>query len=251
MTKNILTFFNKELGYTTVSIQYSELLHRIALKEYLNNYNNIPIIDIAKKYGLSISTTSEDVNNRIIMNYIIQIHARVEQFLNDYKNLIGSATYRQVFNPDKDNKLHWTMNKALGSKKESFEWDYRICNYYSILRNNSVHHSDKGEEELKSAYYLIANYKDDKLMAPNYINRLCFDDQVLFARSARKLMHAIYNESNYDWKTIISQHRKSIEIIVKPCKPDRIKTKQKIENYLKNMYPIPQEGIEELSDFLS
>ena len=82
------------------------------------------------------------------------------------------------------------------------------------------------------------------------IDSICFDDQVLFARSARTLLEAIYFESKYNWPLIVEMNRAELRRITQKRLDKPETTMQKVQNYLRQSYPIPQTGIPGLLDLL-
>ena len=120
-----------------------------------------------------------------------------------------------------------------------------------LLRNEIVHHDEKESASLKAAFSQLSKTGEEKLKAPNPIRSLCFDDQVLFARSARKLMEAIYFKSSYDWRTIVLEHKNDIDSIIGSSKHDCEKTKRRVVNYLRRIYPVPPDGPDGIEDIVS
>lgn len=242
---NIWTSFKNELGFVTASIQYSELSFRVLNTEHKEEINGRFLAEFAKQYNLSISLVPDDMGLRLVGSYIIQIQSCVERFLINYHRLIGSPIYREKYDSKNDgNYLKWTMEHSLADHTKEYEEQYRICDYYRLLRNEIIHYDEKNSPALKAAYSLVQNVSQDKLHAPNSITSICFDDQVLFARSAKQLVEAIYSKSNYNWEVILAEHKDELTSIVGSCKHDQIKSKKKIENYLRRLYPIPSGGIE-------
>ena len=242
-TRNIWTSFKKELGYTTASIQYVELSRRIA-DDRGSILKGSSVRSTAKQYGLSVSELPEDFSLRIAKSYIIQVHSCVELFLENFRHLIGSPTYALEYDRQMDNLLHWTTLNALGPAASSKEYDllYRICDYYRFVRNDIVH-SGEVAKGLRKSFSALAGFRDEKLNAPNMIDSICFDDQVLYARSARTLLEAIYFQSQYDWPLIVENNKVELRRITQKCSHNPEKTMQKVKNYLQQSYPIPQSGI--------
>ena len=249
-TRNIWTSFKKELGYTTASIQYVELSRRIADDIHGGVLKGDTIRATAKQYGLSVSEIPEDFGVRIAKSYIIQIHSCVEHFLDDFRHLIGSPTC-ELEKKKSDNLLCWTMQNVFDSTKINDEYRllFKICDYYRYVRNEIVH-SGEAEVGVRQAYSALAGFRDETLDAPNMIDSICFDDQVLFARSARTLLEAIYYESQYDWPLIVETNRVKLRRIAQKCLENPEKTTQKIQNCLRQSYPIPQTGIPDLLKLL-
>ena len=179
--ENIWTKFTKEIGYATSSIQYIELASRIAYKNEIENIKDGKIIELAKEYGLSLSCFPEDITSCIASNYIIHIQSCVESFLMDFKGLVGSPVYlKDDYNPEKTNRLKWTIDHAQIAQTDEVKDLYNICNYYRLLRNKFVH-PGKQSQDLKNAYSLLRNFEKGKLKALADIDTICFDDQVLFS----------------------------------------------------------------------
>lgn len=241
--RNIWTEFNNELGFSTASIQYIELTQRIAVKEHEIDLNGSEIIDTAKQYGLSVSELPNNINLRIASNYIIQIHSCVEQFLNNYQNMVGSSVSNMTYSADKDeNKLKWIMKNALPEQNaQDKEW-YDICNYYRLARNMIIH-KGRTSDEYRTAFTRIQKISFEKLDAINDLEHLCFDDQVVFARTARKLLERIYRDGIIDWQTILSYEFEAIDRIKQRYHTDHCKQMAHIENYLKRFYPLPESGL--------
>ena len=241
--RNILTEFNNELGFSTASIQYIELTRRIAVEEHQMDLSGVDIIGTAKQYGLTVSELPNDIKSRISSNYIIQIHSCVEQFLYNYQSMVGSSVRNLTYNSDKDgNRLKWIMKNALPEQNaQDKEW-YDICNYYRLVRNMVIH-KGKTTDEYRTAFTRIQKFSFEKLDAINDLEHLCFDDQVVFARTARKLLERIYRDGIIDWQTILSYELEAIDRIKQRYHKDHCKQMEHIENYLKRFYPLPESGL--------
>lgn len=249
-TSSIWTSFKKDLGYATASIQYIELSRRIADDVHGCMLEGKSIRDAARQYGLSVSELPEDFSLRIAKSYIIQVHSCVERFLENFRHLIGSPTYGLEIEK-KDNLLHLTLQKVPIPVEKSKEYNqlFRICDYYRYVRNEIVHSGEAGIG-LRQSYGALSGFRDDKLNAPNMIDCICFDDQVLYARSARTLLEAIYFRSQYDWPLIVEKNKAKIKTITQKCLNESEKTTQKIQYYLRQSYPIPPTGIPDLLELL-
>ena len=88
----------------------------------------------------------------------------------------------------------------------------------------------------------------DRLDAPNSIERLTFDDQVLFSRTARILAERIYKDSKYNWNKILRANRESIISVAGTVSDDVRKRNTKIVNFLAQTYPAKNQS--ELVDCL-
>ncbi len=246
---NIWTDFKHELGYATASIQYIELLVRMGASEHNDDININNVCSYAKKYGLSVSALPSSFQLQIVNNYIVQIHSCVEHFLNNFRCLVGSPTYKKDdYDPKTGNRLQWTLIHSCLLDDENKRL-YYICNYYRLLRNVVIH---KGEitSEIKDALSKAVTARDKsilfsacKLQAPNNSQCLCFDDQVLFARAAKQLLGKIYYDSQYNWSEIINYEDADIKRITQKYTSDYVKRKIRISHYLKNYYPVPKTGL--------
>ncbi len=250
-TRNIWTAFKKELGYTTASIQYVELSRRIADNDHGSILKGSTVQNTAKQYGLSVSALPEDLSLRIAKSYLVQVHSCVERFLENFRHLIGSPTYALKYDRENDNLLHWTTINALGQAASSKEYNllYRICDYYRYVRNE-ITHSGEATIGLRQSYGSLSGFRDERLSAPNMIDSICFDDQVLYARSARTLLEAIYFNSQFDWSLIMENNRVELRRITQRCSGKPEKAMIRITNYLQQRYPIPQTGIPDVLELL-
>lgn len=255
---NIFTDFKKEIGFTTASIQYLELLLRMAEKNHSKVLEGKKLVETAKEYDLSVSVLPEDYSTRIAKNYIVQINLCVEHFLKNYRSLIGSATYGKTYDNKKDNSLHWTMVESQ-IDLSMYNQQYRICDYYRIVRNDIIH-SLKDRQSTKNAFAAIPCKQIDRLSAPNEMEDLCFDDQVLFARSAQELLKAIYFETEYDWKQIFQVRKADIKKLINKyidiCKwnnytdNEKAKIMNRVVNYLQEDYPVTEKAKNEIEGLL-
>lgn len=244
--KNIWTDFKNELGYVNASAQYIELVCRIAVAEHGHELHGSNLSVEAKKYGLSVSVLPEDIESRIASNYIIQIHSCIEAFLNNFQNLTGSPVNNinenDVYNPNKENRLHWVMRHSIPVQTDRDKELYYICDYYRLLRNVIIH-KGKITTDYKAAYSKVKNMDTGRLNALNGLEKICFDDQVLFSRAAHDLLERIFKDSKYDWDLILKSEEERIKEFTKSYdnNPDRIN--KHINNYLRRYYPIPEDGI--------
>ena len=207
------------------------------------------IVELAKRYSLSVSEIPEDFSLRIVKNYIVQIHSCIELFLINYQNLIGSATYGLNYDNKNDNRLHWTLTHVFGDMDSDYSQMYRICDYYRHVRNLIIHQKNDASG-YRNARGSIIKYQDDRLQAPNDIEHLNFDDQVLYARSARTLLEEIYFKTHYDWESIVSTYQPEIKKITAGRCDDETKRKTRIQNFLKRIYPVSENDINDIISLL-
>lgn len=256
---NILKEFSNELGYINVSNQYIEL----AVRCYEREYGDEPIELIARSINLSISTLPEDYYARVSKGYLVGIQSCLEKYLLAFKELCGNPTENiEKYDPRKQNtnRLQWTLKACYGNNlPDDIREYYHICNYYRLTRNNGVHISDQSAE-YKNARALVENLDKallksgmgDRLDAPNSIESLTFDDQVLFSRAARALAERIFKDSTYDWNEILEKNRSLLKEMTHTVCDNIPKRNKKIINYLAQTYPAKNqpELVESLQSFV-
>lgn len=239
--RNIWNEFKQEMGNVNVSNQYIELTKR--LFEESHSADNIS--ELAKKVGLSLSSTSTGIDAKIAVNYIVGIHRCVENFLLQFKDFPGSPTQGKVYDPEKDSsRLEWTVRHCFASPTEDVKRLKYICEYYRLVRNHSVH-SGGGENAINIAFSkiksldgpLLDSGMSDRLQAPNTFYEISFDDQVLFSRAASRLCGLIYRESCYDWDAVLSYHGKEIRRTFSAIW-DSPKRASRIVTFVSRMYPV-------------
>ena len=82
-----------------------------------------------------------------------------------------------------------------------------ICTYYRIIRNQSVHVDD--EKKLTKVFKEVLQYKQHirdmfpKLIAPNAVDNIKFDDFILYSRAVKKFAEIVLESIQYDVSKII------------------------------------------------
>lgn len=240
---NILREFCDDLGYINVTNQYIEL----AARYYENEHGNESVKDEARNVNLSLTELPEGYRARVARGYLIGVHSSFEKFLNTFKELTGNPTEKvNRYDPHIDkNELHWVLKACYGNNRppEVSEY-YHICNYYRLTRNHSVHGGSLSSE-YRMARAQVANLDrsllksgmSDNLRAPNGIEALNFDDQVLFSRAARALAERIFKDSTYDWNEILEQNRSLLKEVTHTVCDNMPKRNTKIINFLAQTYP--------------
>lgn len=215
MSENILSAFKNELGYVDATNQYVELSVRMTEKDYGTVLKN-NLQGLAQSVNLNVSTLAEDYMCRISKSYIVNIHSCFENFLKSFKLLPGSPTnITKIIKSKEDEWLDWTLNIAFSSIENGIKNDIAICEYYRLIRNCIVHNGESSAT-LKNKRALIKTTYNSRLNAPNGLDSLTFDDQVLFSRAAYNVAKYIFNNSQYDINTIIKANRESLIDLIKP-----------------------------------
>lgn len=236
MYMNILREFSNELGYVNVSNQYIEL----AVRYYGLEHENESLESMASAVGLSISALPEGYYARVAKGYIIGIQSCFEKYLIAFKELCGNPTEDvEAYDPKQQNRLEWTLRACYGrGLPEDIREYYHICNYYRLARNHSVHGGNQSAE-YKNAWALVKNSNRNflksglcnRLNAPNPIEKVTFDDQVLFSRVARLLAERIYKDSRYNWTKILTSNREALISVAGAVRDDAGKRNNKIVNF--------------------
>ena len=106
-------------------------------------------------------------------------------------------------------------NIAFSNIENDIKNDIVICEYYRLIRNCIVHNGESSAT-LKNKRALIKTPGNSRLNAPNGLDSLTFDDQVLFSRAAYNVAKYIFNNSQYDINAIIKANRESLIDLIKP-----------------------------------
>ena len=238
MIENILSTFKNELGYVDAPNQYVELSVRMTEKDY-GTVLKSDLQELARSVNLNVSTLAEDYMCRISQGYIINVNSCFENFLKSFKHLSGSPTNTtKKAKTDEDDWLTWTLNIAFTSIPNDIKNDVAICNYYRLVRNSIAHKGDSSST-LKNKMALIKTGDHPTLKAPNGLDSLTFDDQVLFSRAAYKVAKYIFNKSQYDINTIIEANRESLIDLIKPFQEpgSHSRATKKVKYFIGLSYP--------------
>ena len=251
---NIWNELKKEVGYVNVTNQYIELAKRYYQKEC--RAENLQ--SSARQVDLNISQLPESYETRISKGYIVNIHSCIERFLSAFKDLQGSPTKEKGYKPEIDkNRLKWTLKHCYGSIDGDIRDLYNVCNYYRLVRNKIVHGGNQ-DTEIKTAYNNLLHISEGLLLskmscnleAPNEMNNIGFDDQVLFSRAVLRLCGRIYKDSKFDWIEIIEYNKETIKKIISKDRSCEVRRNNKIIKFLRQTYPIKEEDIQELINII-
>ncbi len=238
MNENILSLFKNELGYVNATNQYVELSVRITERDYgIELKNNL--CGLARDVNLNVSTLTEDYMCRISKSYIVNIHSCFEKFLKSFNLLPGSPTNITTSKKSKDDDwLDWTLKIAFSSIDNDIKNDIVICEYYRLIRNCIVHNGEPSAA-LKNKFALIKTTDNPRLNAPNGLDSLSFDDQVLFSRAACRVAKYIFNNSQYDINAIIENYKESLIDLIKPFQEpgSNLRAAKKVKYFIGLSYP--------------
>ena len=238
MNENILKAFKNELGYVNATNQYVELSVRLTERNYDSDLKS-DLHALAKTVNLNVSALTEDYMVRVSKSYIVNIHSCFENFLKTFKTLPGSPTNITTNRKaPEDSWLRWTINVAFNDINEEIKNNIRICEYYRLIRNVVVHNGELSSEA-KSIRSSIRCDDNSRLKAPNDINSLTFDDQVLFSRAAFNVAKYIFNNCYYDINAIIQYHKCDLLHLIKPLQEpvSRHNAAKKLKRFISLLYP--------------
>ena len=238
MNENILSAFKNELGYVDATNQYVELSVRMTEKDY-GSVLKSDLRELAQSVNLNVSSLAEDYMCRISKSYIVNVNSCFENFLKSFRHLPGSPTnITKIEKTSEDDWLEWTLSIAFSSIENNLENDIVICEYYRLIRNCIVHNGAV-TAALKNKYALIKTTDNSRLNAPNGLDSLTFDDQVLFSRAAYNVAKYIFNNSQYDINAIIEANRESLIDLIKPFQEpsSHSRATKKVKYFIGLLYP--------------
>lgn len=238
MNENILSAFKNELGYVDATNQYVELSVRMTEKDY-GSVLKSDLRELAQSVNLNVSSLAEDYMCRISKSYIVNVNSCFENFLKSFRHLPGSPTnITEIEKTKEDDWLEWTLNIAFSSIDNDIKNDVYVCEYYRLIRNHIVHNGESSSP-LKSKRALIKTTDNPRLNAPNGLDSLTFDDQVLFSRAAYNVAKYIFNNSQYDINAIIKANRERLIDLIKPFQEpgSHSRATKKVKYFIGLSYP--------------
>lgn len=238
MSENVLSAFRNELGYVNATNQYVELSVRITERDHGSDLKN-DLQRLAQSVNLNVSTLAEDYMCRISKSYIVNVNSCLENFLKSFRQLPGSPTnITEIEKTKEEDWLEWTLNIAFSSIENDIKNDVLVCEYYRLVRNCIVHNGESSAT-LKNKRTLIKTADNSRLNAPNGLDSLTFDDQVLFSRAAYNVAKYIFNNSQYDINVIIEANKKSFIDLIKPFQEPRAHSRatKKVKHFICLSYP--------------
>ena len=238
MSENVLSAFKNELGYINATNQYVELSVRITEKDHGSDLKN-DLQRLAQSVNLNVSTLVEDYMCRISKSYIVNVNSCLENFLKSFRHLPGSPTnITEKEKTKEDDWLEWTLSIAFSSIENNIKNDVFVCEYYRLIRNRIVHNGESSAT-IKNKRALIKTEDNSRLNAPNDLDSLTFDDQVLFSRAAYNVAKYIFNNSQYDINAIIEANRESLIDLIKPFQDPGAHSKatKKVKYFIGLLYP--------------
>lgn len=185
--------FKKTLGYFDSIIELNE----VAIREFSSKGNTSGNFEDFLRQKSNFHNIRVDFpeipqyfNSIISRSYIVLVSTCFEEFLeelrNEHQKIKGAKWSWEESVP----KLETTFKKISLAVKKEDDINYRICDYYRLVRNSTVHNSEKKIQKLKSEYMKISLIQGIKkfyssLNAPNQFENITFDDFILYSRAAK------------------------------------------------------------------
>lgn len=134
--------------------------------------------------------------------------------------------------------MEWTLSIAFSSIENNIKNDVFVCEYYRLIRNHIVHNGESSAT-IKNKRALIKTEDNSRLNAPNDLDSLTFDDQVLFSRATYNVARYIFNNSQYDINAIIEANRESLIDLIKPFQDPGAHSRatKKVKYFIGLLYP--------------
>ena len=181
----------------------------------------------------------KNLHFRLAFSYIFSLPFTLENFLKSFRQLPGSPTNITENEKTKEEDwLEWTLSIAFSSIDNDIKNDVLICEYYRLIRNYIVHNG-VSSATLKNKRALIKTEDNSRLNAPNDLESLTFDDQVLFSRAAYNVAKYIFNNSKYDINAIIKANIESFIDLIKPFQEpgSHSRATKKVKHFIGLSYP--------------
>lgn len=254
---NIYNTFKSEIGIANVTNELIELMYREFCAEHgelLSDFDKLR--EFSKRHKINLTQIKSENAVKISGLYIINIQSMFSVFLASFIGLPGAPTKALKERTNGEDMLAWVLKSVYPQGyDEDIECSYFICNYYRLMRNSLLHGksrklSNVEEKSLKKANLFFSENSFfrvflKKLSAPNSIDRLSFDDQVLFSKAANNLAKRIYFDSTYDLRAHIQQTKDSLNHKLAGF-TDRVRIEKYLYYYLDQVYPVRDEKYKEI-----
>lgn len=132
----------------------------------------------------------QQFNSTIARSYLVLVSACFEEFLEELRVQCQSIKGIVWLWEEKESKLETAFKKISPTIKRDSDINYKICDYYRLIRNASVHDSEKQRKKLESEHKKLDALQAIKtsyssLSAPNKFDSITFDDFILYTRAAK------------------------------------------------------------------
>lgn len=254
---NIYNIFKNEIGIATVTNEWIELMYREFCAEHgelLSDSDKLKAFSRHHKINLTQIKSENAV--KISGLYIINVHSMFSVFLASFIKLPGAPTKAIKERANGEDVLTWILKGVYPQGyDEDIECSYMICNYFRLIRNSLLHGNSRKLSPAEKMSLEKANEFFSKnsyfkgfrkaLSAPNPVDQLVFDDQVLFSKAANNLAKRIYFDSTYDLRAHIQQTKDSLNHKLAGF-TDRVRIEKYLYYYLDQVYPVRDEKYKEI-----
>lgn len=202
MEQSLYNKLKTDLGLSDAVNEYIEVLVRKFESEPLSEAE---FQKIATNYDIKVNDVSvDDAISKIRGYYLVSTYQILEAYfieLNDYLNKYSTA-FRKRY--DGESMLKYVCCRLIDMQRVNDEAyvHYLICDYYRLMRNYIAHVEDK--HKIKNVYLAVQTRQSEiaemfpKLVAPNSVDQIGFDDFVLYSRSAKRLAKILFEKIQYD-----------------------------------------------------
>lgn len=245
MEQSLYNRLKTDLGLSDSVNEYIEVLVRKMDEESLTEEE---FQKLATTHSIKVNdVTVDEAISKIRGYYIVSVFQILEAFLvslNDYLNKY-SAGFRK--REDGESMLKYLCCRLIDMKKVNDE-DYLfflICDYYRLVRNYIAHVDNV--RKIDNAYECIKvrqdeiNDKFEKLIAPNSIKEIGFDDFILYSRAVKKLAKKMIENIQYDLDKVAQSFDASKYTKLKNA-PERIEKSIRYELQVK--FPLNSRDVE-------
>ena len=256
--KNALNNFKDVLGKYCAINQFVELSKRCFVADHQNELQKREtFVELATAYAVTLTNYDADsMVSEICRSYIVNVHLCFETFLRDVcrqMNKYGKNEYKRRI--QEESYLSCAVRNICGSNlADDMKPLYELCEYYRLIRNTSVHDlcdvdSHEREYGKLQKYNFKTETKFSKLVAPNKYEEISFDDFIMFSRSCVELATYIFEKISYDYEKIV------LDIpgkqVSKWRKYSKERQEQAIYSYMKTLYKVDEDFVEQISNLLS
>lgn len=203
------------LGYYDSITELNELAIRELIKAAGNDDTPGQYIqNLSKEHGIHVnfSEFSKELSAIMSQSYIVTIYQSADLFLREYQRehcFIHGVTwsYEEV------KKGGTRLEQAFRNTEKNYDilntLDYKIYDYYRLVRNFVVHPNIKDKETIKllqnelilEKSFINEKYKVES--APSKIDEICFEDFVLFTKVVKELARILCELAKPSSKKII------------------------------------------------
>ncbi len=172
------------LGFSDASVEWIEVAVRHLEHEYTFG-GNPRMYMLAEEYKVRVNPIDlKRVSVRWSSLQILSVYQFAEWFLDQFRREHPRNIREKK---DGEDLLSYTLD-AFNIRKVDFgQLEYDVLDYYRRVRNHLLHTAIEPQKktditQLENIQQLIKESQYSKLLAPNRIESLCFDDFILFSR---------------------------------------------------------------------